>query len=432
MKAVIMAGGKGTRLQSVAKDIPKPMFPIGDKPILEYQIESLKRSGITEIIIIVGYLGDVIKDFFSDGSSFGVNIEYITEDIPLGTAGALYFLRGKISEDFFLIFGDLILDVDWKRFMDFHVASGGDITLFAHPNSHPYDSDVIVADDCDRVLRIEPKNIERDFFYRNCVNAGVYCLSNRILNKIEAPKKIDLEKEIIRTAIEEGSVYAYRSSEYVKDMGTPDRLEAVTHDVESGLLNKRSLKNKQRAIFLDRDGTINVYRGLINKAEDFELLPNVSEAVRLINESGYLAIVVTNQPVIARGECTFEELSKMHMKLETLLGKDGAYIDDLYFCPHHPDSGYKGEIPELKIKCDCRKPKTGMLLKAAEKFNINLKLSWMIGDTSRDVMTGVNAGMKTVLVNTGDNSLAGGFEVVPTVETSDILEAVRFILESEK
>ena len=128
----------------------------------------------------------------------------------------------------------------------------------------------------------------------------------------------------------------------------------------------------------------------------------MAEAIRHINSSGYLAIVITNQPVIARGEVTVPELDLIHNKMETLLGQEGAYLDAIYFCPHHPDKGFEGEVPELKIDCNCRKPKPGMLLKAAEDFNIDLNQSWMVGDGKNDIEAGKNAGCHTALIGTED------------------------------
>ncbi|HBI62347.1 MAG TPA: D,D-heptose 1,7-bisphosphate phosphatase [Lachnospiraceae bacterium] len=434
MKAVIMAGGKGTRLQSIAKDIPKPMFPILNKPILEYQIESLKNSVITDITLIVGYLGEVIQEYFGNGEKFGVNIDYIVEDTPLGSAGALYYLKGKITDDFLLIFGDLILDIDWKRFMDFHKAHGqrGEygamITLFCHPNSHPYDSDVIVVNGDDRVERIEPKNVQRDFYYHNFVNAGLYCISPKLLEGLTAPEKMDLEKKLIAEQLRIGTVYAYHSTEYVKDMGTPDRLNAVSTDIKNGVVRTKNLKHKQRAVFFDRDGTINVLKGFLNNASDFELIPGVVDAIKRLNTSSYLVIVATNQPVIARGECTFGELEEIHKKMETELGKQGAYIDDLFFCPHHPHKGYEGEVPELKFDCYCRKPKTGMLEQAAEKYNIDLSQSWYVGDTTMDIQTGINAGMRTILVKTGEAGQDGKYDVEADYQVETLTEAVEQIM----
>ena len=427
MRAVIMAGGKGTRLATLNTEIPKPMFPDCGKPILEYQIESLKRSEVSDVTLIVGHLKEVVMNHFGDGDKFGVNIDYIEEKEPLGTAGALYYLKDE-PEDFVLVFGDLILDIDFNRFMSFHKERGALITLYGHPNSHPYDSDVIEIDEDGKVVGILSKKIERDFYYHNFVNAGVYCINPAALDSVDAPEKIDLEKTMIAELIEEGSVFAYKSTEYVKDMGTPDRLAEVTADVENGVVIGRSLKNKQRAIFLDRDGTINKYVGFLRDIDDFKLLPRIAEAIAKINASSYLTIVATNQPVIARGEVTYAQLEEIHMKMETELGKEEAYLDDIFLCPHHPDKGYEGEIVTLKIDCDCRKPKIGMLRQAAEKYNIDLENSWYIGDTTMDIQTGKNAGMKTVLVQTGEAGMDGKYDVQPDFEAEDLMAAIDIIL----
>lgn len=134
------------------------------------------------------------------------------------------------------------------------------------------------------------------------------------------------------------------------------------------------------------------------KIDEFELLDGAAEAIKKINALGYLAVVVTNQPVIARGEVSVEELEEIHKKMETLLGQEGAYLDAIYYCPHHPHKGYEGELPELKIDCGCRKPKPGMLIKAAEEFHIDLEASWMIGDGENDIKAGKAAGCHTVLI----------------------------------
>ena len=202
----------------------------------------------------------------------------------------------------------------------------------------------------------------------------------------------------------------------------------VSRPFEEILEEAKNLANKQKAIFLDRDGTINEYVGFLRKEEDFRLIPGVSEAIKKINNSGYLAIVVTNQPVIARGEVTEEGLEEIHKKMETLLGLDGAYIDDIYYCPHHPDKGFEGEIPELKIECDCRKPKTGMLEKAAREHNIDLSSSIMIGDSTLDIKMAENAGMQSVLLKTGQKGEDGKYEVSPTLIAEDLNDAINKII----
>lgn len=397
MKIVIMAGGKGKRIASVNSEVPKPMIPVLEKPILQHQIEALSRQGYRDYIMIVGHLGHVIMDYFQDGSRFGVQIEYIVEEEPLGTAGALYYLKDRIDNDFLLINGDIIFDVDIGRMIRAHQENGCEATILTHPNSHPYDSGVIMADGSGKVLRWLHKEDERRW-YKNRVNAGIHMLSERFLNRFTEAKKTDLDRDLLKKLISQGELYAYDSPEYVKDMGTPGRYQEVVEDIASGKVKRRNLQERQKAIFLDRDGTINVYKGFLRDPEELELLPGAAEAIRRINNSGYLAIVVTNQPVIARGEVSFDGLEEIHNKLETLLGQEGAYLDDIFLCPHHPHKGYEGERPEYKMECGCRKPKPGLLLQAAGKYHIDLGQSWMAGDSGADVEAGKAAGCRSVLL----------------------------------
>ena len=398
MKTVIMAGGKGTRISSVAKDIPKPMIKIDGKPVLEHEIDCLREQGFTDIIMTVSHLGNIIMDYFGDGKGFGVNIEYYFEKEPLGNAGALFRIKDKLTEDFLLLNADSVFDIDFNRFVKYHREKGGLATLFTHPNSHPYDSGLIIADKNMTVEKWLTKEDSRPEFYKNRVNAGLHVLSPKLLETEITTPKIDLDRQLLKPLAGTDKMFCYDSPEYVKDMGTPERYKAVCRDYKNGIVKAKNLKNMQKAIFLDRDGTINKYVGFLRNIDEFELIDGVAEAIKKINASGYLAVVVTNQPVIARGEVTYAELENIHNKMETLLGKEGAYLDGLYFCPHHPHKGYEGEIPELKFDCDCRKPKPGLLLKAAEELNIDLNQSFMIGDGENDVNAGKATGCKTVLI----------------------------------
>lgn len=410
MKVVIMAGGKGTRITSVASDIPKPMIKIDDKPVLEHEIECLREQGFTDIILTVSHLGNVIMDYFGDGSAvspatgktFDVRIEYFFEKEPLGNAGALFRMKDNLKEDFLLLNADVMFDVDFKRFVAFHKAHSGLVTLFTHPNNHPYDSGLIVADKQGVVECWLAKEDERPVYYHNRVNAGLHVINPKVLDaKLDIPK-VDLDRHLLKPLAATRKMFCYDSPEYVKDMGTPERYSSVCEDFFAGRIKKKNLQNKQKAVFLDRDGTINKYVGYLRNIDDFELIDGVAEAIRKINNSAYLAIVMTNQPVVARGEISFEELELIHQKMETLLGNEGAYLDGIYYCPHHPHKGYEGECQELKRECNCRKPKPGMLLKAAMDFNIDLSQSWMVGDGENDIKAGLSAGCMTALIGTED------------------------------
>lgn len=410
MKVVLMAGGRGTRISELFPNIPKPLIPIDNIPVLEREIISLRDQGFTDIILTIGYMAEKIQEYFGNGEKWGVKIEYFVEEKPLGNAGALFFL--DLQEDFLLLNADAVFDVDFNRMVAFHKQHGGLVTLFTHPNSHPYDSGLIIAGENGKVEKWLAKEDERPEYYKNRVNAGLHVISPKALelsgiNRDEIGKeidgkikKVDLDRQILKPLCGTGKMFCYDSPEYVKDMGTPERFHQVEEDFKKGTVQAKNLKNKQKAIFLDRDGTINKYVGFLRKEEEFELIDGVAEAVTKINQSGYLAIVVTNQPVIARGEVTFEGLQTIHNKMETLLGKEGAYLDGIYFCPHHPHKGYEGEVAELKMDCDCRKPKPGMLLKAAEDLNIDLSQSYMVGDGENDIKAGMAAGCNTVLLNT--------------------------------
>jgi len=431
MQAVIMAGGKGTRLAAITKDeIPKPMVPVNGKPLLLWQIEELKKNGITDIIMIIGHLGEKIEEYFQNGEKYGVHVSYIREHEPLGTAGAFYYLKDKIVSDYFLlVFGDVFFSIDIQRMEKFYIDHQAKAALFVHPNSHPADSDLVVLDENNKIFKFDSKHNVRNYWFDNCVNAGFYILNKEICDLVKKPCKQDFEKDILIPLVEkEDAVYGYRSPEYIKDIGTVDRIRQTEKDVENGFIEEKCLKNKQTCIFLDRDGTINQYRGLVWKDEDFELEENTSDAIKRINQSGKLAIVITNQPSVARGLCQIEDIETVHKKMSTLLGKEGAYLDDVYFCPHHPDKGYPEENPVYKIPCECRKPKTGLIQKAIEQYHIDLSSSWMVGDTTVDIQTGKNAGLHTALVLTGEAGNDKKYDVTPDLVCKDLWKAVEMIL----
>ena len=419
MKTVIMAGGRGTRISELFPDIPKPLIPIKtadgiEKPVLQWEIESLAEQGFKEIILTVSHMHEKIEAHFGDGSRFGVSIEYYVEETPLGNAGALFKMKERLTEPFLLLNADAVFNVDFNRFVKYHRVHGGLVTLFTHPNSHPYDSGVLIADEKKAVQQWLAKEDVRPRWYANRVNAGLHIIDPAVLDlvginaemvgtELDGKRvKVDLDRQILKPLCGTGNMFCYDSPEYVKDMGTPERYEAVCRDFANGVVGAKNLSHSQKAVFLDRDGTINKYVGFLRDIDEFVLLPGVTEAIRRINSSGYLAIVVTNQPVIARGEVTVSELQLIHNKMETLLGAEGAYLDAIYYCPHHPHKGYEGEIPELKIDCECRKPKPGMLLQAAQDFNIDLLASWMIGDGENDIKAGKAAGCRTSLIGGGE------------------------------
>jgi len=427
--AVILAGGKGTRLGALAADVPKPLVELAGTPVLEHQIASLRRSGVTDIVLSVGHLGQRIADRIGDGSSLGVRVEYAFEDRPLGTGGPLAGLADRLGEHFLVVYGDVLCDMDFARLVAYHQRQAWAVTLTAHPNDHPYDSDLLLVDDDGRLTGIVTKSQPRERAYANLVNAGVAVLARHALTGLAPGHPADLERDVVRPLIAAGAVGVYRTSEYLRDMGTPGRLRECEEDLLTGRVRGLRRGVPRRAVFFDRDGTLNTYVGLLTDPEHLEVPESAAAGVRAANRAGLLAIVVTNQPVVARNLVSEQRLTEIHNRLETLLGQHGAYLDAIYHCPHHPDAGYPEENPALKIRCECRKPGTALIDRAVAEFGIDRSRSHFVGDSTVDIATGRAARLGTVLVKTG---LAGSDgkhpDAVPHLIAADAHDAVRLIL----
>ena len=428
-QAVILAGGKGTRLKSITGDLPKPMVSILGAPLLQHLIEQCVAYDIVDIKLLVSYRKEAIEDYFGDGSQYGVSIQYIVEDIPRGTAGALIDALPELDEQFLVVYGDTFFDIDLGSFWNFHQNQAGDISIFLHPNDHPFDSDLVEVDPSFQVLKIHPYPHDSQW-RQNLVNAALYMINKSALKGIDfVLDRPDIAINLFPLMLESGKkLYGYISTEYIKDMGMPKRLSKVERDIDSGKVKSLKKQTPKMAIFIDRDGTINQEVNHLSSQDQFELLDGVGEAICQINAAGILAVIVTNQPVIARGELEESELKVIHNKMDTLLGSQGAYIDRLYYCPHHADSGFEGEVEALKFDCDCRKPKIGLFTQAKKDLNIVLEKSWVVGDSSRDILAAQNAGMKSILVETGHAGKDCSFEVNPDFIAKDLNEAVKLIL----
>jgi histidinol-phosphate phosphatase family protein len=430
MQLVILAGGSGTRLKRVSGDLPKPLVQVAGVPLISRQITQAAESGVVdEVLVLTGYAAQQI-DAYVSARDFGVPVSCVAEAVPRGTAGAVYDSIAMLRPEFLVMYADTVNDVDLARFADFHRAQGADATLFLHPNDHPADSDLVEMDPSGRIACFHPYPHPPGALLPNLVNAAMYVMRRDALDGLEGlPERPDFGKHVFPAMLAAGRKLAgYRSPEYIKDAGTPERLARIAGDIESGLVASRSLRQPSAAVFLDRDGVLNASAGHINTPDKLTLLPGVPEAVARLNRSFFRTVVATNQPVVARGEATIEQLMRIHAKLDTELGLAGAYVDALYFCPHHPEAGHAGEVAALKIDCDCRKPKTGMLDEASADLNIALEKSWMVGDTTSDMEMARRAGMRSILVRTGEGGCDGKYAVVPDFHAADLSEAVDIIL----
>jgi histidinol-phosphate phosphatase family protein len=431
MQVVILAGGLGTRLRSVTGGgLPKPLVAVNGRPLIDYQLAHVAQAGVKDVIILAGYGADQIKTFCGDGSKWGLNLLTIVESSAAGTAGAVLKAFDYLQPRFLVLYGDTVFDFDIGRMLDFHEKYSPSATLFLHPNDHPYDSDLVEVDDQNRILKFHPYPHLFDANLPNLVNAGVYIIERDILKNLEGlPAKPDFGKHVFSFLLEKnGYLMGYRSPEYIKDAGTPERLKKVSHDLLSGRVTESSMLNPVPAVFIDRDGTLIEERGYIRQPSEVSLIPGVGRSLAKINGCNYRTVLITNQPVIARGECDEAGLKQVHNRLETLLGAEGAYLDAMYCCPHHPDAGFAGERSDLKIVCECRKPNLGLIEQAKLDLNIDLTKSWMIGDTTTDILTSKRAGLKSILVNTGYAGRDNKWPCIPDFECATFVQAADLII----
>ncbi|HEU6448126.1 MAG TPA: HAD-IIIA family hydrolase [Verrucomicrobiae bacterium] len=430
---IILAGGKGTRLKERLGDLPKPMIPIAGKPLLEHQVELAKKFGFDDLIFFVHYRADLIENHFGDGEKFGVRIRYVLEKEQLGTAGAVLAGFEKLAGRFVVLYGDTMVNVDLNRIWNAHEKAQADATLLLHPNDHPLDSDLVEVNSESLVTAFHNRPHSENVWRQNLVNAGLYVLEKSAIaeSRIQNSKSriLDFGKDLFPQMLRAGKkLLGYNSSEFIKDIGTPQRYDKISAQFAAGIVQASSLATPQRAVFLDRDGTLIPDKDCLRNADELELLPGVADAIHKLNLAGWRTVVITNQPVIAKGFCDEAELQRIHNKMETLLGREHAFLDRIYFCPHHPEKGFPGERPELKTECDCRKPKTGMIRRAVADLNIDLAQSWFVGDTTTDVQTAKNAGIRSVLLKSGYGGRDGKFDASPDFVCNDLNAAIEKIL----
>lgn len=428
-QAVILAGGKGTRLASRLAGKPKPLVDVDGVPLLRRQIEALAEYGVDDIVLLVNHAADQIAEFVAR-ADLPARVALIDDGQPKGTAGATLACLDRLEDRFAVVYGDTLFDLDVEHMISEHVVAGADATLLLHPNDHPADSDLVEIDRDGWITAFHPYPHDHGRNLRNLVNAAFYIVEKRALEPWAGKMGVgDFAKHLFPAMLTEGArLKGHVSFEYIKDIGTPARLDKAERHLRSGLVRRARRDRRQCAVFVDRDGTLNRLNGHISRADDLELFAHVGAAVKRLNDAEYRVVVITNQPVLARGECDETGLARIHAKLEAGLGADGAYLDAIHYCPHHPDRGFAGEVEELKRACDCRKPGTAMVEAAAQAMNIDLAQSWMIGDSTADIAMAERAGLRSVLVATGEAGRDGKWQAEPTFRAADFPEAVDQIL----
>jgi histidinol-phosphate phosphatase family protein len=428
-QAVILAGGKGTRLAERLNGRPKPLVAVDGVPLLERQVRTLAAHDVKDVVVLVNHAADQIETFFA-GRDFGCTVRLIDDGLPKGTAGAVLACLDQLANRFLVVYGDTLFDIDIGHMTAAHLAAGADVTLLLHPNDHPADSDLVELDASGDIRAFHPYPHPPGAMLRNLVNAAFYVVERRALEpwrNFSTP--CDFAKDLFPAMVAAGRrLHGYVSYEYIKDLGTPKRLDKVERHLRNGVVDRARRSHPQAAVFVDRDGTLNALRGYVRKPEELELLPGTAEAVRRLNEAEYRVVMVTNQPVIARGDCTEEDLRRIHDRLESAFGVAGGYLDATFYCPHHPDGGFPGEVTALKIACDCRKPATGLFRRAIEAMNIDPRRSWMVGDSTADMLAAKRTGLRSVLVETGEGGADGKHPAAPDFVARDFAAAVELIV----
>jgi NDP-sugar pyrophosphorylase family protein len=419
MQVVILAGGKGTRLGDLTRSVPKPMVALAGKPMLEYQVALARQCGFTELLMLTGHLGEVIEDYFRDGRDWGVSIRYCRESSPLGTAGALKEIEDRLGDDFLVTYGDMVMNVDLAELARFHALHKPLATLVVHPNNHPEESDLVELDATGRVKAFHPKPRTGEHCYRNCANSALYVLSRPLLRFIPKGQPADLGRDILPQVVRAGeTLWGYDTPEFIEDVGTPLRLEETERDILSGKFARLNRRTPRGAVFLARDGVLNAAVERWGSAEQLQLLPGVATAVRRINQSEYLTVVVNHEPTVAQGGLSEAESERIHAKLDTLLGVERAYVDRIDDCP--PESAQASSAS--------RAPIDDAIHTAAARLNIDLARSWLVGSQPAEIEAGARAGCKTVLLRSAaaapDSERARSADIV----CADLPEAVGLLL----
>lgn len=379
MQAVVLAGGKGTRLGNLAGGRPKPLVDVGGRPFILYLFDSLRRHGITDVVLLVGPFARVYEDMLGDGSAWGLNLTFIAEEPPAGTAGALSYAASLLAPEFLMLNGDSFFDFN---LLDLYLRPGrGDplaiLALREIADAGRYGT--VTLDD-----GVVTQFGEKSQAGAGIINGGVYWMRRAILKEIGA-LPASLEQDVLPRLVQRGAVQGKIYNGHFVDIGIPEDLTRASRVLPEWI--------RRPAVFFDRDGVLNRDTGYVHRPENFVWLDGAKEAIKRINDMGWFVIVITNQAGIARGFYEPDDVERLHRWMNEQLAPDGAHIDAFYYCPHHPEEGRE----PYRQACDCRKPAPGLLLQAMREWPVRADLSVMIGDKDSDMAAARQAGVRGVL-----------------------------------
>lgn len=428
-QAVVVCGGRGIRLASILGDLPKALAPVADRPLLAHLLEDLAAAGVSEVLLLAGVGGERLREAARALAPAGLEVHTEIEARPRGTAGALHPVAHRLRERFLYVLGDVYTALDWARLAAAGDANGGLGTMLVHRSSHPEDSDLLALDDGDRICgwvgRGPDGRSTAAVPTAALTNAGVAVLHRRLLDLVPPDRPSDLFGQVIPRRVDaRATLFGYRSCEYVKDLGTPERLRGVDADVRSGRARRRA-----EVALLDRDGVLNVEVGPLSRPDQLRLLPGAAEAVARLNRASIRTALVSNQAVVARGLCSTEELAAIHQRLADLLREADAHLDGVYVCPHHPETHHGDGDPALRGPCRCRKPAVGLVEAALTELSVPAGRAVVVGDATVDLQLAANAGLPAIGLETGRACADGQHPARPVWRFADLAAATDWLCE---
>ena len=409
--AVVLAGGRGTRSADPTR--AKLAQEVGGASLMQWHLRLIEPSEIDEALVVAGHLGDQVELLCDELHHEGIKVRVIHEAHQHGTMAALRLAAEHTdAEHFLVILGDILMSLPLQQFLDEWRAAEVKVAVAVHPSTHPEDSDAAFPSHDGSVMVI-PKSQQREHV-PNMSSAGLFAITRAGI--AEYGQSLDLGSDVLLAAANGNDLFAFVSSHYLKDTGTPSRLAAARMDVANGSFRRRGELDARPVLFLDRDGVLNPTQPEVYDPSDFTLMPGVAEEIAAVNGLGIPVIVVTNQPGLAKGFMDEETHQRIRARMDRLLAEGGAFVDDYFYCPHHPEAGWEGEVASLKVVCKCRKPKTELARRASHRHRIDLVRSVMVGDSDLDRDFASAAGMRFIHVAPAHEPIEGEDCVVESAE----------------
>ena len=377
MNIVILAGGMGTRLQSVVHDVPKPMADIDGSPFLELLMRELCFLDPARFVLCVSYKKEIIQEYFKD-NFLGVPIQYSIENEPLGTGGAIKQAFDLYNlNDALVLNGDSYIAADYDKFWNYNKNEKLAVMLKKVDDANRYGR----VDVCDgRVMDFHEKQPDSQPGF---INAGIYKINKNLFSE-KLSQKFSFEKDVLEPIIPQIHPSYMLADDYFIDIGLPESYATAQKELKSVIYGNPV----NHALFLDRDGVINQDIGYLYKKEDCVFMPGIFDFCRKYKNNGYKLIIVTNQAGIAKGKYSEQDYRLLTEFIHSEFKKQHCEITAEYHCPYHIDG-----LPRYNRNSFYLKPNPGMILRAAKEHNINLSKSTLIGDNENDILAGKMAGV---------------------------------------